>query len=94
MGNFETEISLPTPLKKCFIYLFLQKGEGKEKERERNNNVWLPLAIPILEAWPPTQACALTENHTGDILVPSLVLSQLSHTSQGSLLILKCHTCV
>ena len=47
---------------KDFIYLFLERGEGREKERERNINVWLPLAFPLLGAWPATQACALTGN--------------------------------
>ena len=67
---------------KYFIYLFLERGEGREKERERNINVWLPLAHPLLR----TQACALTENRTGDPLVCSLALNPLSHTSQGSFL--------
>ena len=34
--------------------------------------------------WPPTQACTLTRNRTGDPLVHRPVLSPLSHTSQGS----------
>ena len=69
--------------KKDFIYLFLDRGEGREKERERNN-VWLPLMRPLLGTWPSTQACALTGNQTRDPLVHRLVLSPLSHTSQGS----------
>ena len=35
----------------------------------RNINVWLPLACPLLETWPTTQACALTGNWTGNPLV-------------------------
>ena len=60
---------------KIFIYLFLDRGEG---ERERNPNMWLPLPRPLLEAWPATQACALTENQTGDALVHRPVLNPLA----------------
>ena len=45
--------------------------------------MWLPLACPLLETWPKTQACALTGNQTRDSLVPRLGLNPLSHTSQG-----------
>ena len=45
------------------FYLFLERGEGREKEEEWNN-VLLPLAHPLLETWPATQACALTGNQT------------------------------
>ena len=69
--------------KKDFTYLFLERGEGREKERERNINVWLPLARPLLETWPATQACALTGNWTGDSLVRRLALNPLSHISQS-----------
>ena len=48
--------------KKNFSYLFIEQTEGREKERERNINVWLPLARPIPETWPATQACALNRN--------------------------------
>ena len=64
------------------LFIFRER-EGREKERERNINVWLPLAPPPLETWPATQACALTGNQTCDPLLHSLVLSPLSHTSQG-----------
>ena len=60
-----------------------REGEGKEKERERNITVWLPLIRPLLGTWPETQACALTENRTGDPLVHRLALNPLSHTSLG-----------
>ena len=69
--------------KKYFIYLFLESGEGKEKERERNINLWLPLKCPPLGTWPATQACSLTGNRTDDLLLHSLELDSLSHTSQG-----------
>ena len=39
---------------------------------------------PLLGTWPATQASALTGNRTGDPLVRRLVLSPLSHTSQGN----------
>ena len=68
---------------KIFIYLFLERGEGREKERERIINVWLPLARPLLGAWPATQACALTVNRTSHPLVRRPALNPLSHTSQG-----------
>ena len=43
----------------------------------------LPLACPQLRTWLATQACALTRNRTGDLLIHRLVFSPLSHTSQG-----------
>ena len=56
---------------------------GREGERKRNINVQLPLVCPLLETWPATQACVLTGSQTSDPLVHRLVLSPLSHTSQG-----------
>ena len=49
-------------------------------------DVWLPLACPLLETWPTTQACALTGNRTGDPLVRRPILHPLSHTSQGEII--------
>ena len=68
------------------IYLFWEREEGREKERERNTMCkryidWLPLAHPQLGTWPATQVCALTGNQTGDLLVCSIMLSALSHTT-------------
>ena len=40
---------------------------------------------PPTGAWPATQACALTGNLTGDLLVCRPALNPLSHTSQGCL---------
>ena len=60
----------------------------KEKERERNINVWLPLVHAPLGTWPTTQACALTTNQTRDPLVCRPALNPLSHTSQGSMLLI------
>ena len=71
------------------IYLFLERGGGREKERERNTDVGeryidpLPLTRPQLGTWPTTQACVLTWNRTSGPLVCRLVLSPLSHPSQG-----------
>ena len=56
---------------------------GREKERERKINVWLPLMCSPLRTWLATQACAVTGNQTGDLLVHRLVLNPLSYTSQG-----------
>ena len=73
---------------KDFIYLFLERGGGRGKQREetsiceRNIN-WL-LLVPQLGTWPTTQACALTGNWTGNILVCRMAPKPLSHTSQGT----------
>ena len=45
----------------------------------------LSCATPSLGTWPATQACALTGNRTGDLLVHRPALNPLSDTSQGSL---------
>ena len=69
-------------LKMFFIYLPLDRGEGRKRGREASVCGCLSLA-PLLGTWPATQACALTENGTGDPLVHSLAFNPLSHTSQG-----------
>ena len=70
------------------LYLFLERREGRGRERERNINVrqkhWLPLELTRLRTKPATQACALTRNQTGDILLHSVAPNQLSHTSHCS----------
>ena len=43
----------------------------------------LPLTHTQLRTWPATQACALTGNQTGEVLVCRLALNPLSHTGQG-----------
>ena len=78
---------------KDFIYV-LERGRGKENKRERNINVWLPLMCPQLGTWPATQAFALTGNRTRDIWVHRLVLSPLSHTSQGFCVCVRVCVCV
>ena len=74
-----------------FIYLFKiifvhfpESGEGKEKEGERNMDHLLPLTRPQPGTWPAAQACAPTENWTGDLSVCRPVPNPLSHISQGS----------
>ena len=55
-----------------------------EKEGEKHNRCvreTSPLARPQPGTWPATQACALTGNQIGDLLVPRLALKPLSHTS-------------
>ena len=42
-----------------------------------------PLTHCQLGTWTTTQACALTQNQTGNLLVHRLALNPLSHTSQG-----------
>ena len=42
----------------------------------------LPLTCPQWGTWPATQACALTGNRTGDLLVCRPAHNPLSHTSQ------------
>ena len=65
------------------FYLFIFRERGKKGERERNINVWLPLECLPPGTLPPTQACTLTGNPTGDLLVYRPALNPLSHTSQG-----------
>ena len=47
------------------------------------------LCAPSKGTWPAIQACALTRNRTGDLLVCRLVLNPLSHTSQSYLFTFK-----
>ena len=65
------------PLKTLFIF----KERGGEGERVRETS---PLTRPLLGTWPTTQACALTGNQTGDLLVLRPTVNPLSHTSQGT----------
>ena len=76
-----------TFLKKIFMYLFLERGEGREKEREIY--IDLPLACPQQGTWPAAEACGLAGNRTRDLLVHRPALSPLSHTSQGTMIVLK-----
>ena len=60
----------------------------RHMDGQRNINQ-LTLARPQLRTWSTTQASALTWNQTSDLLVRRMVLSPLSHTSQG----LKTNSC-
>ena len=71
--------------KKDFIYCLEEGKEGRDRETlmcERNINQ-VSLVHPQLGPWPSTQACALSGNRTGKLLVCRLMLNPLSHTSQG-----------
>ena len=52
-----------TPLFMSFLLRYylhiLERGKGSTKKGERNINVCLPLAHPLSQTWPATQACAL-----------------------------------
>ena len=72
---------------KNFVFIFRERGKEGKTEGEKSfickrNIDWLPLTYPQLGTEPATQACALTENRTGDVSVLRLMLNQLSHTSQ------------
>ena len=49
----------------------------------KRNIIWLSLVRPLLGTLPATQACALTGNRSGNLLVHRPALSPLSYTSQG-----------
>ena len=67
--------------------LYIRSPELISKKNQYRINVWLPLSCPLLATWLATQACAPTENGTGDPLVFRPALNPLSHTSQGSMLL-------
>ena len=68
---------------KDFIYLYLERGKAGEKEREGNINVCLPLVGPTGDrASNPGVYPDWKLNR--DPILHSLLLSTLSHTSQGS----------
>ena len=66
-----------------FIYLFLERRREGEREGEKHQCV-VASSTPPAGDLAQTQACALTGNRTRDLLVRSLALSPLSHTSQGT----------
>ena len=70
---------------KDFIHFCFRQRKGREKERERNTNVRLLLPQPPPGTQPVTQACTLTRNQTINPVVHRLVLSPLSHKSQGKM---------
>ena len=65
--------------------------QGKDRRNRRETLMCeriidrLTLTRPQPGIWPATQACALTGNQTGDLLVCGTMPNPLSHTSQGSL---------
>ena len=73
-----------------FIYFYREGTGGRRKERGGETSIsqryinLLPLTCSQLGTWLATQACALTENQTGDPLVCRRTLNPLSHTSLGS----------
>ena len=67
--------------------LFIFRERGSEGEKEGEKHWWercrlVASCAPQLGTWPATQACVLTGNWTGDLLVCRLVLNPLNHTSQ------------
>ena len=67
------------------FYLFIFREGKRGRERERNIDQ-LHLSRPHLGAWPPAQACALTGNHTSDLLVHRMTLNPEPH-QPGSFII-------
>ena len=78
----------------CFRYYFLKilfifrERAGKEKNRERNISQF-PLMCPPTRDRPATEAGALIGNRTGDLLLCRTMLNELSHTSQGEILLVR-----
>ena len=74
--------------------LFLERGQGREKDRERNIEVREKHQSVCHSHAPPTrdlvatQACALTENWTGDLLLCRMTPNLLSHTGQDRCIVL------
>ena len=65
-----------------FIYVFIFRERGRE---ERNVSVWLPLPSPLLGTWSATQACALTENPNGNLLLHTQAGTQSTEPHQPGL---------
>ena len=65
------------------LFIFRERGgQRREKEREKNiDGCFSCMTQP--EARPATQACAMTGNQTGNLLLCWTTASQLSHTGQG-----------
>ena len=57
--------------------------------REGEKRCWLSVAHPQLGTWSTAQACVLTGNRNGDLLIQRLAHNSLSHNSQGYLYMLK-----
>ena len=76
----------------CLFYFlknFLERGregvrEGEKVQCARETSIDCLWHAPSRGTWPSTQACALTGNWTSDLLVCSMTLIPLSHTSQSN----------
>ena len=66
---------------KIFKFIFRDGGRGGERQGEKHQSV--ASCMPPPGAWPATQACALTGNRIGNLLVHRKMPNPLSHTSQG-----------
>ena len=86
---FEMQPNLWNFKKNIFIFIFnliLEREEEREVEKhwcEREALISCLLHAPQPGTKPTTQACALTGNWTGDLLVCGTMPNQLSHTGQG-----------
>ena len=75
----------------CFFFfilkiLFIFRGRGRDREKNRctrETSVGCLSCAPSQETGPATQACALTGNRTGGLLLCRMMTTPLSHTSQG-----------
>ena len=65
-----------------FIY-FEREGKGGRKRGRETSMCGCLSRTPLLGTWPNTQACALTRNRTGNLLVCRPTLNPLSYTNQG-----------
>ena len=72
-----------------FYLFFRERGREEEQERKtlmcKRNTEWFPLTHLQLGAWPTTQACVPTGNHTCDPLAYGMTPNPLSHTSEGTI---------
>ena len=66
---------------KILFFFILERGKEGERERKKNINQ-LPFE-PKPGTEPKTQACALTRNRTGNLLLCRTTPNQLSHTGMG-----------
>ena len=75
-------------LKRFYLFIFREGKGGRKRGRETSMRGCLS-HTPLLGTWPTTQACALTGNHRGKLLVCRLVLNPLIRTSQGEIYFFK-----
>ena len=72
---------------KSILFIFRDRVRQGEREGEKHQCVFASHAPPT-EDQAATQACTLTENPTGGLLIYRLALNPLSHSSQGPFIIL------